>query len=66
MTVMELAMQYQARPGVIYDIIYTLQVKEWEQFTKKGNRYHFTPEQLEMIKAGLAQRGYRSLREVGA
>lgn len=57
----ELAKLYRVRVNVIYDVIYTLQTKKGLTFRKNGNRYNFTPEELDMVEAYLNKRGHQKV-----
>ena len=57
----ELAKLYRVRVNVIYDVIYTLQTKKGLIFRKNGNRYNFTPEELDMVEAYLTKRGHQKV-----
>ncbi len=58
---MELARQFRIRVNVVYDVIYTLQTKKGKTFKKTGNRYNFTPDELDMITTALKDRGHRRM-----
>ena len=58
---MGLARQFRIRVNVVYDVIYTLQTKKGKTFKKTGNRYNFTPDELDMITTALKDRGHRRM-----
>ena len=60
-TAMQLARQFRVRVNVVYDVIYTLQTKNGLTFRKTGNRYNFTPDELDMITTALKDRGHRRM-----
>ncbi len=60
-TTMELARQFRVRVNVVYDVIYTLQTKKGLTFRKNGNRYNFTPDELDMVEAYLTKRGHQKV-----
>lgn len=60
-TAVELARQFRVRVQVVYDVIYTLQTKNGLTFRKIGNRFNFTPEELDMVEAYLNKRGHQKV-----
>jgi len=60
-TAMDLARQFRVRVNVVYDVIYTLQTKKGLTFRKNGNRYNFTPDELDMVEAYLTKRGHQKV-----
>jgi len=60
-TAMQLARQFRVRVNVVYDVIYTLQTKKGLTFRKNGNRYNFTPDELDMVEAYLTKRGHQKV-----
>ena len=58
---MQLARQFRVRVNVVYDVIYTLQTKKGLTFRKNGNRYNFTPDELDMVEAYLTKRGHQKV-----
>jgi len=58
-TAMQLARQFRVRVNVVYDVIYTLQTKKGLTFRKTGNRYNFTPDELDMVTTALKNRGHQ-------
>jgi hypothetical protein len=47
--------------NVVYDVIYTLQTKKGLTFRKTGNRYNFTPDELDMVTTALKDRGHQRM-----
>jgi hypothetical protein len=60
-TAMDLARQFRVRVNVVYDVIYTLQTKNGLTFRKTGNRYNFTPDELDMVTTALKDRGHQRM-----
>ena len=60
-TAMDLARQFRVRVNVVYDVIYTLQTKNGLTFRKTGNRYNFTPDELDMVTNALKDRGHQRM-----
>jgi len=58
---MDLARQFRVRVNVVYDVIYTLQTKNGLTFRKIGNRYNFTPDELDMVTTALKDRGHQKV-----
>ncbi len=58
---MDLARQFRVRVNVVYDVIYTLQTKNGLTFRKNGNRYNFTPDELDMVTTALKDRGHQKV-----
>jgi len=42
-------------------VIYTLQTKKGLTFRKTGNRYNFTPDELDMVTNALKDRGHQRM-----
>jgi hypothetical protein len=60
-TAVELAREFRVRVQVVYDVIYTIQTKNGLTFRKVGNRFNFTPEELDMVESYLNKRGHQKV-----